>query len=232
MGDGWLLSKWWRGSFTTAGASRPGQLKNAGTRTPPSCSPALPPLKSAFEAGSFAPSARPPLAACSAGERAQVAKRALVSPPLSEVKKMSVLSRTPFFFKRRNFPPNLGVEPADHRRIRALVGVGKEIFKGVDLFMMLTTFGFSAAGGAARPALVFPKVQASTAAYASTRAQCTSGCCTIDRFPDYVVAMFPQRRHLTIHRQHWSGRTSSRFLQACIPLAVLEEIILGLCPFV
>jgi hypothetical protein len=43
------------GVSTTRGLSLPGQFTNAGTRTPPSCRPPLPPLNGAFDAGALVP---------------------------------------------------------------------------------------------------------------------------------------------------------------------------------
>ena len=79
------------------GAILPGQLTTAGTRTPPSRSVPLPPEKGAFDAGGLASRGTPPLSARSSGDRAPVANKAFVAPPLSEVTKTSVFSRIPFF---------------------------------------------------------------------------------------------------------------------------------------
>jgi len=88
-----MTSTWWSGSRTTAGRSRPGQLTIAGSLTPPSFKPPLPPEKGVFEQGGLAPASF----ARSAAGRAPVANMALVGPPLSDVKKISVSSR--MFFR-------------------------------------------------------------------------------------------------------------------------------------
>ncbi len=95
---------------TTAGFSLPGQLKMVGVRTPPSYSEPLPPRSLPLEAGGFAPSATPPLSARSSSERAPVANRRFVAPPLSLLKMISVLSRKPLLIQRGHDPTDLVVQ--------------------------------------------------------------------------------------------------------------------------
>ena len=101
------------------GSSLPGQLTMVGTRTPPSCSEPLPPRSLPFEAGGFSPSATPPLSLRSSSDRAPVAKRALVAPPLSLAEDDDRVVAHALLLERGHDAADLIVQPADHRRIGA-----------------------------------------------------------------------------------------------------------------